>query len=196
MAEMLVYKGPHWMDALTQEAIDAYKERAAAAYVDWRDVQVALTSAEITEILRGRNQDWRTAWTTRHNEIVNMTQAEIDVVCETNRMMFQNKYDSRYQEGDIFQVLPDGTLWDRDRNNWRGPCTSSKMFMLRIAGLSYDDAKSYAVVGNSRRRKYRLKIQELSAGEVSDITTNKQANISLVSFNSKLEDKGSVINHG
>ena len=128
MAEFLIYKGPHWMDALSPQEV---AERVAV-----------------------------------HKH-------------------FQQKYDARYQRGDIVEARPD--------NGPRGKLEEASFIFLQVSSISLKDAKQYCVPDEdlsdsdnpilTRRRKYYINMIGLTPGEHENIGLTEAG------FNSRLVAK-------
>lgn len=139
MAEFLIYNKEHWMDALTSERIDEYKEQMADNYTKWRNAKIALTSEQISDILKSLIQKAKEDWLARHNEVLNMTEGDIDIAREKERMKFILKYDARNQMGDVVEVRPDG-YW----SGLKAPGYDKSVFLVvYVSGLSFKDAEHY-----------------------------------------------------
>lgn len=136
MAEILVLNRDSWMDALRSQEIEVHKERYANNYIEWRNAKIALTSAQITKILRPMSVDGRELWTAKHNEVLAMTQIDIDTACEVHRQKFVAKYNSRQRKGDIVEIQEDG-FWTVVGRGW-----DKKNFdLLVISGLKAAEAR-------------------------------------------------------
>lgn len=160
-AEFLIYNKEHWMDALTQEQIDVYKERQADNYIKWHNTKVALTSEQIDDILRPLVQKAKEHWIARHTEVLGMTQKDIDTECEEARVRFQAKYDARYQRGDVIEVRPDG-YW----TGLKAPGYDESVFLLVIvSGLKFEDASKY---GKSLYQQFPISVLNEETGEFEE----------------------------
>lgn len=139
MAEFLIYNKDHWMSELSSQEIDAYRERAADNYTKWRDAKITLTLEEIDAILFPLVVEAKEDWIAKHNEVLNMTEDDIDIAREKARVMFLEKYDARSQMGDVVEVRPDGYWTGTKAKNYN----KSAFLLVTVPGLSFKDAQQY-----------------------------------------------------
>ena len=95
-----------------------------------------------------------------------LSQADINEHIAKNKH-FQQKYDSRYQKGDVVEVRPDGYWTDGTRKGFG----SNSFALLTIPGMSLEDAKKYTepeeIIENEirttvKRRKYQIDLAQVS----------------------------------
>lgn len=174
MAEMLVQNFDNWLEKLDPPGIDAYKEKAADAYITWRDAKIALTSDKITNILRPMNAEARVKWTTRHNEVLNMTLQDIDIACDEARARFQTKYDARSVKGDIVEIQEDG-FWTVIGRDW----DTAHFDLVVVPGLSVKEARQKygGPLYDGAEMKHKFK-----ANIVTSVDVNKKQELAKTTF--------------
>ncbi len=136
MAEMYVYKGPHWMD-------EPGIYEAAHLKIDNDTVLTAEQKVKSKDILT-------------------------------------QKYNVRYSPGDVVQVMEDGTMWDKEKNDWKFENHNPMSMFVKLDGISCEDARAKymeayydpASIENPKllaRRKIRLMIETASPQELADM---------------------------
>lgn len=70
---------------------------------------------------------------------------------------FQQKYDSRYQRGDIVEVRPDGFWTDGKRKGFGAP----DFALVIIPGVSFEDAKGLMGSLSLKRRQYKVDMAQV-----------------------------------
>lgn len=106
--------------------------------------------------------------------------------------VFKAKYDSRYRPGDIVQRYEDGSCKEKTSPN-------SKMYIIKCPELTMEESKHMTDVLMDKtdpenpiikkRRKYRIKLEDLSLGASGELSTDKKATISKTEFNNCLDTK-------
>lgn len=117
-----------------------------------------------------------------------LSQAEIDAHIANNKH-FQQKYDSRYQKGDVIEVRNDGYWTDGKRKGFGAPTFA----LMTVPGMSLEEAKKYVepqeTVENAglenevrttiKRRKYQIDLVQtiLSADKKAEAIDVASAHI-------------------
>jgi hypothetical protein len=116
----------------------------------------------------------------------NLTPAEVLAMVQANPG-FQEKYDSRYQQGDIVEIRP--------KDYWLHRGFNKKAFVvIKVLGLSVNNkyVESYDSDDIKRRRRWRIRKEDLPQFVITQLKNSGEYTTTKDALLNHFQDKGDV----